>query len=93
MEEYILEKDGIWFGDTSQHIQSVFKENGLDINDYAIVRDRKVNMFNGESNYIDAETDKYHYINQDNIIWMCVDQIQKLKNRVAELETKLQGEV
>ena len=89
----ILEKDGIWFGDTSQHIQSVFKENGLDINDYAIVRDRKVNMFNGESNYIDAETDKYHYINQDNIIWMCVDQIQKLKNRVAELETKLQGEV
>ena len=80
----ILEKEGIHFGDTAQHIEKIFEENGLNIEDYSIVRQRDVNKYNGESEHI--KDDKYHYINENDVIWLCVDQIQKLKQRIKELE-------
>ena len=84
----ILGKDGIYFGDTAQHIESVFEENGLDPKEYAIVREREVLEFNGESKYIDKDNDTYHYINQDNITWITVDQVQKLKKQITSLKSE-----
>ena len=52
--------------------------------DYAVVGKRPVDMDSNEKDYI--QNDSFHYINTDNIIWLCVDQIQKLKKRVKELE-------
>lgn len=84
----ILGKEGIHFGDTAQHIESVFEENGLDPKEYAIVREREVLEFNGESKYIDKDNDTYHYINQDNITWITVDQVQKLKKQITSLKSE-----
>lgn len=84
---HILEKDGVYFGDTSQHIERVFEKNGLNAKDYAIVRKREVNQCNGEAKYI--TNDDYHYINQDCVLWLCVDQMQKLKKRIKELESNM----
>lgn len=86
---HILEKEGYYFGDTAQHIEKIFEDYGLDIEDYNIVQKREVNEFNGEANYINPEHDKYHYINQDNIIWLCVDQIQKLKKELKNQKDKI----
>ena len=76
---------GIHFGETSQHIEEIFKDNHLDINDYNIVQKRRVDSESKEDLYI--ADDEFHYINQNNVLWLCVDQIQKLKKRVKELET------
>ena len=83
-----LGRSGKYFGETSQHIEDVLSENGWDADDYAVVGLRNVDCDSGENKYIDEE-DKFHYIDNSNIIWLCVDQIQKLKKRVAELEEKL----
>ena len=76
---------GIHFGETSQHIEEIFKDNHLDIDDYNIVQKRRVDSESKEDLYI--TDDEFHYINQNNVLWLCVDQIQKLKKRVKELET------
>lgn len=74
-----LEKTGFHFGDTAQHIESVLAENNLNPSDYAITGERRVDMEGKEKDYITNDT--FHYIDQNNIIWLCVDQIQKLKKR------------
>lgn len=77
-------QEGYHFGDTAQHIESILNNNGLNDSDYAVVGKRPVDMDSNEKDYI--QNDSFHYINTDNIIWLCVDQIQKLKKRVKELE-------
>lgn len=79
-----LEKTGFHFGDTAQHIERILSENNLNPSDFAITGERRVDMEGKEKDYITNDT--FHYIDQNNIIWLCVDQIQKLKKRVKELE-------
>ncbi len=83
-----LGRNGKYFGETSQHIENVLCENGLHANDYALVGLRNVDCDSGEDRYIDTK-DKFHYIDNSNIIWLCVDQIQKLKSRIKELEQEI----
>lgn len=83
-----LGRNGRYFGETSQHIENVLRENGLHADDYALVGLRNVDCDSGEDAYIDKK-DKFHYIDNSNIIWLCVDQIQKLKSRIKKLEHEL----
>ena len=83
-----LGRNGKYFGETSQHIENVLCENGLHADDYALVGLRNVDCDSGEDRYIDKK-DKFHYIDNSNIIWLCVDQIQKLKSRIKKLEHEL----
>ena len=84
-EETALNK-GYQFGDTAQHVNQIFDENGLKSSEYGITGIREV--YEDEEKYIDDG--KFNYINTDNLIWLCVDQIQKLKKRISELEIELQ---
>lgn len=80
-----LKINGYYFGDTAQHIEYILNENGLNSSDYAIVCKRPVDMDSKEKDYI--KDDDFHYIDMNNIVWLCVDQIQKLKRKISELES------
>ena len=81
-------KNGKYWGETSQHIQNILQKNNLSLGDYAIVGKRPVDSDSGENIYINDGV--FNYIDVDNVTWLCVDQIQKLKKRVSELESEIQ---
>lgn len=81
-----LGKQGKFWGETAQHVNCILEQNNL--KNCAIVGQRKVDYDNGEDIYI--KDGIFHYIDTDNVTWLCVDQIQKLKKRVSELELELQ---
>lgn len=83
-----LGRKGKYFGETSQHIEKILSDNGYNPENYAMVGMRNIDYDSGEHKYID-ENDQFHYIDNSNIIWICVDQIQKLKKRVKSLEKEL----
>lgn len=56
----------------------------MDIDDYNIVQKRRADSESKEDLYIGD--DEFHFINKNNVLWLCVDQIQKLKKRLNELE-------
>ena len=82
-----LNKNGYYFGETAQHIEKIFNDNGLNSNDYAVIGRRKVDTDSNEDLYI--KDDDFHYIDIDNIVWMCVDQIQKLKSELNQLKSEI----
>lgn len=80
-----LGRNGFYFGDTAQHINHILTEHGLNPSDYAVTGIRPVDADSNETNYIEKD-DCFHYIDDSNILWLCVDQIQKLKKEIQELK-------
>ena len=73
---------GKHFGELAQRIDKVMTENGLDPNEYSITDVRELDEGTAEEKYcIDG---KLHYINHNEVIWLCVDQIQKLKKQTLQ---------
>lgn len=70
---------GRHFGELSQRIDKVMKECGLDPDEYALTGTREIDEGMGEEPY--CIDNKVHYINHDEVTWLCVDQIQKLKKQ------------
>ena len=79
---------GFQFGETAQHVNQIFESHGLDSTEYGITGTREV--YEDEKQYIDDGV--YNYINTDNVLWLCVDQIQKLKKQIAQLKEQINGE-
>lgn len=88
-KELIPHKDGIYFGTTSQQIESILQKYGLNPDRYALTRKRQVDEETGEHHYIHVN-DSFHYINQDCLTALCIDQIQKLKRQVKQQQQEIQ---
>lgn len=73
---------GKHFGELAQRIDKMMKENGLNPDEYSLTGVRELDDGIGEEEYcIDG---KVHYINHEEITWLCVDQIQKLKKQILQ---------
>lgn len=70
---------GRHFGELSQRIDKVMRENGIKPDEYALTGTREIDEGMGEEPY--CIDNKVHYINHDEVTWLCVDQIQKLKKQ------------
>ena len=79
-----IEDDNIHIGDTAQHIERVLEKYAL--NQYGLTGIREI-CSDEEAKYINNK--EFHYINQDNITWLCVDQIQKLKKQIDQLQQQI----
>ncbi len=88
-KELIPHKDGIYFGTTSQQIESILQKYGLNPDRYALTGKRQVDEETGEHHYIHVK-DSFHYINQDCLTALCIDQIQKLKRHVKQQQQEIQ---
>jgi len=71
---------GIHFGYVAQDVIKSFEDNGEKVEDYAFIY---------ESAMEDDLTKKYYQLNQTEFMALNTWQIQKLKNRIAELENRL----
>lgn len=88
-KELISHKDGIYFGTTSQQIETILQKHGLNPDIYALTGKRQVDQETGEHHYINTK-DSFHYINHDCLTALCIDQIQKLKVQVKKQEREIQ---
>ena len=73
-------KKGIHFGYVAQDVIKSFEDEGENINDYSLIYETEME---------DNSEEKYYQLNKQDFIALNTWQIQKLKNRITELEDRL----
>lgn len=78
---------GKHFGELAQRIRNLMDKAGLDAGEYGLIGIREPDKELGEEDCV--IDNKLYYINNEEVTWLCVWQIQRLKKRAETAEKKV----